>query len=322
MAGKLYGAMMCHRCLILPSTANAWPSWRPRRRVAASLGQDEPGLSDTAVAPEGEEDPEPPASSDGVADEVAASATEQAEASPDDLENICQVKRVLELLQKNRDMTFGQVNEGRIPENRIALQLLAKEMTEWSDLEMEAPKKKSKPGKSVYAKATDTGIDPETAAKRLNIDWDSAADLDDEEEGDDEAEVPSAVRPLAPVVAELAVTLGVVDDADRLVLELLEHHGLQLGQHVYVLDIHPAVPVSFEPEHSEDIGEQRCSVMEAIADKVMLRHQIGPLRPAFWPEIPDALEDQTAQRVQIATLQSGVRPVGYEHHADGVNLQA
>ncbi|KAL5673590.1 hypothetical protein ACJX0J_017896, partial [Zea mays] len=138
---------------------------------------------------------------------------------------------VLELLKKNRDMTFGEVkltimiedprdierkrtlgiedpdeitrddladalaevNEGKIPENRVALQLLAKEMAEWPDIEIEAPKKKSKPGKSVYAKATDTGIDPETAAKRLNLDWDSAADIDGEEEDDDETEVPSAV---------------------------------------------------------------------------------------------------------------------------------
>jgi len=85
-----------------------------------------------------------------------------------------------------------EVNEGRIPENRVALQLLAKEMAEWPDLEVEAPKGKNKPGKSVYAKATDTGIDPETAAKRLNLDWDSAADIDGEED-DDETEVPSAV---------------------------------------------------------------------------------------------------------------------------------
>lgn len=59
-------------------------------------------------------------------------------------------------------------------------------------MQIEAPKKKSKPGKSVYAKATDTGIDPETAAKRLNVDWDTAADIDGDEE-DDETEVPPAV---------------------------------------------------------------------------------------------------------------------------------
>jgi len=64
-------------------------------------------------------------------------------------------------------------------------------------VQIEAPKKKSKPGKSVYAKATDTGIDPETAAKRLNLDWDSAADIDGEEEDDDETEVPSAVVSLS-----------------------------------------------------------------------------------------------------------------------------
>ncbi|KAG8055112.1 hypothetical protein GUJ93_ZPchr0001g31190 [Zizania palustris] len=78
---------------------------------------------------------------------------------------------------------------------------------------MEATKKKSEPGKSVHAKATNTGIDPETGAKRLNIDWDSAADLD-EEEGDDEAEVPSAVGYSAlylltsfPVIIGISVVL-------------------------------------------------------------------------------------------------------------------
>ncbi|CAL4954111.1 unnamed protein product [Urochloa decumbens] len=205
---------------------NGRPLLRRRRwGVAASVDQEESGGSETTFA--AEEDPGPPVSSD--ADGVAASA-DQAEASPEDLENIREVKRVLELLKKNRDMTFGEVkltimiedprdierkrtlgiedpdevtrddladalvevNEGRIPENRVALQLLAKEMAEWPDVEVEAPKGKSKPGKSVYAKATDTGIDPETAAKRLNLDWDSAADIDGEEE-EDETEVPSAV---------------------------------------------------------------------------------------------------------------------------------
>ncbi|RLM92888.1 protein CHLOROPLAST ENHANCING STRESS TOLERANCE, chloroplastic [Panicum miliaceum] len=210
------------------------PDGRPPRRrlrwgAAASLEQEESGGSETTFA--AEEDPGPQVSSDAAAEDGVAASAEQAEATPEDLENIREVKRVLELLKKNRDMTFGEVkltimiedprdierkrtlgiedpdeitrddladalvevNEGRIPENRIALQLLAKEMAEWPDLEVEAPKGKSKPGKSVYAKATDTGIDPETAAKRLNLDWDSAADIDGEEEDDDETEVPSAV---------------------------------------------------------------------------------------------------------------------------------
>ncbi|GFZ06042.1 death domain associated protein [Actinidia rufa] len=55
---------------------------------------------------------------------------------------------------------------------------------------VEVPKKKR--GKSLYAKATDTGINPEVAAKRLNIDWDTAANIEDSDVTDD-AEVPSAV---------------------------------------------------------------------------------------------------------------------------------
>ncbi|XP_020087128.1 protein CHLOROPLAST ENHANCING STRESS TOLERANCE, chloroplastic [Ananas comosus] len=172
---------------------------------------------------------------------VASAGTEEAElqppagqqqgdATPEDLENVRQIQRVLELLKKNRDMLFGEVkltimiedprdierkrllgiedpdevtrddlavaledvNEGRIPENRNALRLLAKEMTEWPDLEVEAPKKKSRPNKSLYAKATDTGVDPKTAAKRLNVDWDSAADIESDDEAAD-IEVPPAV---------------------------------------------------------------------------------------------------------------------------------
>ncbi|KQK10165.1 protein CHLOROPLAST ENHANCING STRESS TOLERANCE, chloroplastic [Brachypodium distachyon] len=220
-----------HYSLLLPSAASALPFRRHRRRgIVASLGQEEPGISEATITSEGEGVSVPPISFDAEAGAAVASA-EPAEASPEDLEDIREVKRVLELLQKNRDMTFGEVkltimiedprdverkrllgiedpdeltrddladalvevNEGRIPENRDALRLLAKEMAEWPDVEIEAPKSKGMFGKSIYAKATDTGIDPVAAAKRLNIDWDSAADIDDEADDDDEAEVPSVV---------------------------------------------------------------------------------------------------------------------------------
>lgn len=147
---------------------------------------------------------------------------------PQDLEYVAQIKRVLELLKKNRDMLFNEVkltvmiedpreverkrllgiddadtptredlaavleevNEGKIPRDRIALQMLADEMVQWPNLEVEATKKG--PRKSLYAKATDTGVDPEVAAKRLNIDWDTAAEIE-EEVASDESEVPSLV---------------------------------------------------------------------------------------------------------------------------------
>ena len=56
--------------------------------------------------------------------------------------------------------------------------------------QVEAPKRK--PSKSLYAKATNTGIDPKEIAKRLNIDWDSAAEIEDADVSD-ETEVPPAV---------------------------------------------------------------------------------------------------------------------------------
>ncbi|KAD4586519.1 hypothetical protein E3N88_24120 [Mikania micrantha] len=153
---------------------------------------------------------------------------EDEDPDPQDLEYVSEIKRVLELLKKNRDMLFSEVkltvmiedpreverrrllgiddadaptredlaavleevNEGKIPRDRVALQMLAQEMTQWPNLEVEATKKG--PRKSLYAKATDTGVDPEVAAKRLNIDWDSAAEIE-EVDGSDETEVPSAV---------------------------------------------------------------------------------------------------------------------------------
>ncbi|KAK9067441.1 hypothetical protein SSX86_014770 [Deinandra increscens subsp. villosa] len=147
---------------------------------------------------------------------------------PQDLEYVSEIKRVLELLKKNRDMLFSEVkltvmiedpreverrrllgiddvdaptredlaavleevNEGKIPRDRAALEILAQEMIQWPNLEVEI--KKTGPRKSLYAKATDTGIDPAVAAKKLNIDWDSAAEIE-EVDGSDENEVPSAV---------------------------------------------------------------------------------------------------------------------------------
>ncbi|MQM06354.1 hypothetical protein Taro_039175 [Colocasia esculenta] len=52
---------------------------------------------------------------------------------------------------------------------------------------------KKRPGKSLYARATDTGVDPREAAKRLNMDWDSAADIEPEDEREEEVPVPPAV---------------------------------------------------------------------------------------------------------------------------------
>ncbi|PRQ30197.1 hypothetical protein RchiOBHm_Chr5g0021951 [Rosa chinensis] len=51
---------------------------------------------------------------------------------------------------------------------------------------------KRKPGKSLYARVTDTGIDLKEAAKRLNIDWNTAAEIDDADVKD-ESDVHSVV---------------------------------------------------------------------------------------------------------------------------------
>ncbi|XP_028752746.1 ycf3-interacting protein 1, chloroplastic isoform X1 [Neltuma alba] len=159
---------------------------------------------------------------------VSSEQDEDADPTPEDLQYIDRIKTVLELLRKNRDMLFGEVkltimiedpreverrrllgiedpdaptrddlvavleevNEGKIPKDKAALKMLAEELNSWPNLEVEAPK--AKPGKSLYARATDTGINPKEAAKRLNIDWDSAAEIE-ETTGSDDAEVPPAV---------------------------------------------------------------------------------------------------------------------------------
>ncbi|KAG6783010.1 hypothetical protein POTOM_012440 [Populus tomentosa] len=69
--------------------------------------------------------------------------------SPQELQHVRDIKRVLELLRKNRDMLF---------------------------IEVEAPV--TNPSKFLFAKATDTGKDPKEAAKGLKIEWDSAAEID------------------------------------------------------------------------------------------------------------------------------------------------
>ncbi|KAI5650334.1 hypothetical protein M9H77_36339 [Catharanthus roseus] len=158
-----------------------------------------------------------------------STAEENNDPDPQDLQYISQIKSVLELLKTNRDMTFNEVkltvmiedprdverkrllgiddenaptrddlaavleevNEGKTPKDRLALQMLAEEMIAWPNLEVEAPKSKKR-GKSLYAKATDTGIDPKKAAKRLKMDWDAAAEIEDEDDSDD-VEVPPAV---------------------------------------------------------------------------------------------------------------------------------
>ncbi|CAH8307191.1 unnamed protein product [Eruca vesicaria subsp. sativa] len=150
---------------------------------------------------------------------------EEGEVDPEDLKYVNEIKRVLELLRRNRDMMFNevkltimiedprelekrrllgiedadapsredlaealeQVNEGKIPKDRLTLQMLYEEMIRWPNLEVEVSKKQRT--KSLYAKSTDTGIDPKEAAKRLNLEWDSAAAIEEADVDDDDTGV-------------------------------------------------------------------------------------------------------------------------------------
>ncbi|XP_018477374.1 ycf3-interacting protein 1, chloroplastic [Raphanus sativus] len=150
---------------------------------------------------------------------------DEGEVDPEDLKYVNEIKRVLELLRRNRDMMFNEVkltimiedprelekrrllgieeedapsredladalelvNEGKIPKDRLTLQMLYEEMIRWPNLEVEVSKKQRT--KSLYAKSTDTGIDPKEAAKRLNLEWDSAAAIEEADVDDDDTGV-------------------------------------------------------------------------------------------------------------------------------------
>lgn len=112
-------------------------------------------------------------------------------------------KRLLGIDEENaptRDdlgAALEEINEGKIPKDRLALQMLAEELTSWPNLETEAPKKQ-KLTKSLYARTTDTGIDLKEAAKRLKMDWDSAAEIGEDADGDDTDVPPAVVSPEIP----------------------------------------------------------------------------------------------------------------------------
>ena len=80
---------------------------RRRRGVAASLDQEESGGSETTFA--AEEDPGPLVSSDAAAEDGVAASAEQAEATPEDLENIREVKRVCRLQLQPSLACFGSL---------------------------------------------------------------------------------------------------------------------------------------------------------------------------------------------------------------------
>ncbi|GKD68763.1 ycf3-interacting protein 1, chloroplastic, partial [Tanacetum coccineum] len=93
---------------------------------------------------------------------------------------------VLELLKKNRDMLFNEVKltvmieDPREVERKRLLGIDDADTPTREDLaavleEVEATKKG--PRKSLYAKATDTGVDPEVAAKNLTLTGIPAAEM-------------------------------------------------------------------------------------------------------------------------------------------------
>jgi hypothetical protein len=74
------------------SSPNGQSLRRRRRGVSASVEQEDAGATETTVAPKGE--PGPPISSDAGDADSGALPAKEAEASPEDLESIREIKRV------------------------------------------------------------------------------------------------------------------------------------------------------------------------------------------------------------------------------------
>ncbi|KAL0684747.1 hypothetical protein Bca4012_051595 [Brassica carinata] len=67
-----------------------------------------------------------------------------------------------------------QVDEGKIPKDSLTLQMLHEEMIRFKEAARKIIVRE--------VKSTDTGIDPKEAAKRLNVDCDSAAAIEEADE--------------------------------------------------------------------------------------------------------------------------------------------
>lgn len=170
-----------------------------------------------------------------------------AEEEEEDQAHVSEIFRVLDLLKKKRDMSFAEVkltimiedprevqrrkeldiedgrgcsredlanalveiNEGRMPADRLVLRELAKEMTAWPNLEDEL--QELNPAASPYAKVTPTGVDPKLAAQRARVDWDAAAEI---QPGAEQKELTDMVPPavgfsLLYVVSFIPIIIGV-----------------------------------------------------------------------------------------------------------------
>lgn len=147
----------------------------------------------------------------------------------EDQANIGEILRVVDLLKNKRDMTSNEVRltimiedpreverrrqlgiedergcskedmavalqeifDGKVPEDRLILRELTKEMLNWPNLEDEIAD--VNPLASPYAKATPTGVDPKLAAQRAKVDWDAAAEI---QPGEDPKDLSDMVPPV------------------------------------------------------------------------------------------------------------------------------
>lgn len=193
----------------------------PRSGADTSASAPSPGLKEAEGGPPGGE---------------AATAAAQ-DGSDEDRRDVEEILRVVELLKQKRGMTFGEirltvmiedpreverrrqlgleddrgcsredlanalveVNDGRLPEDRVVLRQLAEDMRSWPNLEEEADRSEQRGGVSPYARVTDTGVDPKVAAKRAGVgaaaavDWDAADDIEVQETRDISSFLPKWV---------------------------------------------------------------------------------------------------------------------------------
>ncbi|KAM1571032.1 hypothetical protein ACFX10_035965 [Malus domestica] len=168
-------------------------------------------------------------------------------------------------------------------------------MNQWPNLEVQITPAKKKPGKSLYARVTDTGIDLQEAAKRLKIDWDTAAEIDD---GDlkDENEVPSVLGYGAlylvtafPVIIGVSVSKSQTCSSGFLLFSTMDYpFSGDISDYFTLGDLEKQIsvdPISLkESSHREVSAEPVVEVPVVAAPKPNALDQRPPLLPPANPK--------------------------------------
>ncbi|CAF2142094.1 unnamed protein product [Brassica napus] len=102
---------------------------------------------------------------------------------------------VLELLRRNRDMMmmFNEVDEGKIPKDSLTLQMLYEEMIRWPNLELSIITlfQSLYPNPYIISYISDKVEVSKKQPRDSNVEWDSAAAIEEADVDDDDTGVAS-----------------------------------------------------------------------------------------------------------------------------------